>query len=81
MRETFVRTVNAYVEDRLPRISVPVLLFRGELDDAVSDEQMRVLERGISGAGFVTIEGADHYAFLGRPDIVVSGTRLFLDKL
>jgi len=81
MRETFVRTVNAYVEDRLSRITVPVLLFRGELDDAVSDEQMRVLERGISGAGFVTIEGADHYAFLGRPDIVVSGTRLFLDEL
>jgi len=78
MRETFVKTVNSHVEDRLARIQVPVLLFRGDKDDAISGEQMEKLEAGIKDAGLVTVEGAGHYAFLDRPDIVEAGTTRFL---
>ncbi len=78
MRTTFVKTVNSYVEDRLSKIRIPVLMFRGEKDDAITDDQMKILEAGIDDAGLVTVEDAGHYAFLDRPDIVESGTMLFL---
>jgi len=78
MRETFVKTVNSYVEDRLANIRIPVLVFRGENDDAISNEQMKKLEAGIQDAGLVTVDRAGHYAFLDRPDIIEAGTSQFL---
>lgn len=72
MRETFVRTVNHYVTSLLPRIKVPVLVVRGENDDAISDQQVRTLVDALPDGGLYTVTGAGHYAQLDRPDIVVA---------
>jgi len=78
MRETFVKTVNCYLEERLPRVYVPALIFRGDRDDAVTREQMAVLEKAMPDAGFVEVPGAGHYAFIDRPDLVRAGLIQFL---
>ena len=78
MRDTFVRTVNYFVEDRLEKISVPVLLFWGDQDSAVSRRQMEILEARIPDAGLVVLEGAGHYGYLDDPDTFVAATRYFL---
>lgn len=77
MRETFVKCVNHYVEDRLDQIRVPVLIFRGEEDDAITAEQMDRLVAGLPDAGLYTVPGAGHYAHLDAPDVVVEGIRSF----
>ncbi|HEX7071825.1 MAG TPA: alpha/beta hydrolase [Rhodothermales bacterium] len=78
MRETFVRTVNFFVDDRLDRIHVPTLLFWGDQDTAVSRRQMEILERGIPDAGLVVLPGAGHYGYLDEPDTFVAATLHFL---
>lgn len=79
MRETFVQTVNFFLEDRLPRITVPVLLFWGNRDTAISRRQMEVLERAIPDAGLVVLEGAGHYGYLDAPDTFFAATEHFLE--
>ncbi len=79
MRDTFVRTVNFYVTDRLSRISAPTLLFWGDRDEAISREQMETLASGIPDAGLVELKGASHYGFLDDPDTVILATRHFLE--
>ena len=81
MRDTFVKTVNHYVEDRLNRIDIPCLLFWGENDDAVSRRQMKVLEDGLADAGLVVLEDAGHYGFLDDPDTFLAATEHFLETL
>lgn len=72
MRETFVQCVNHYVEDILPRIGVPVVVLRGDADDAISDDQVQRLVKRLPDAGLVTLPGAGHYAHLDAPDAVVA---------
>jgi pimeloyl-ACP methyl ester carboxylesterase len=80
MRETFVRTVNFFVEDRLSRISVPTLLFWGDRDTAISRRQMEILEREIADAGLVVLPDAGHYGYLDDPDTFVAATLHFLEE-
>ena len=80
MRETFVKTVTFHVDDRLDRIAVPVLLFWGDQDTAISRHQMETLEHGLQDAGLVVLEGAGHYGYLDDPDTVIAGTRHFLEQ-
>jgi len=75
MRETFVRTVNHYVEELLPQVDVPVLIMRGDQDSAITHEQVETMQRGLSDAGLFTIEGAGHFAQMERPDIVAEAIR------
>jgi len=81
MRGTFVKTVNFYVEDRLNRISVPTLLFRGSNDDAISAHQMAVLEQQIPDSALIELEGAGHYGYLDKPGVVVSAIRHFIEQI
>lgn len=78
MRETFVRTVNCYLDDRIAAIDVPVLLFWGTRDEAISREQMAVLEERISDAGLVELKDAGHYGYLDDPDTVIAAIQHFL---
>jgi len=78
MREVFVRTVNCYLEDRLADVSVPVLIFYGADDSAVTSRQMRTLIDGIPDAGLAVVENAGHFSHLDRPDIVRAGLIQFL---
>ncbi len=79
MRETFVKTVNCYLDDRVHRIQVPVLLFWGDRDEAVSRSQMHLLEVRIPDAGLVVLDGAGHYGFLDAPETFLAATRYFLE--
>lgn len=78
MRETFVKTVNFYVDDRVERITVPVLLFWGERDTAVSRRQMAVLEAKIPDAGLVVLKDAGHYGYLDDFGTFIEATKYFL---
>ncbi len=79
MRETFVKTVNSYLEDRLPDVLRPVLLFRGENDDSITLAQIKLMEQEIPDAGLVTVENAGHFAFLDQPDMVRTTILHFLN--
>ncbi len=78
MRETFVRTVGHFVEDRLGRIRIPVLVFWGDRDTDIVREQMDRLVGGLPDAGLVVLEGAGHYGYLDRMDVFEAATRQFL---
>lgn len=80
MRETFVKTVNHYLDDELEQIHVPTLLFWGTEDTAVSRRQMSIIEESIDDCGLVELEGAGHYGHLDNFDTVLSGTRHFLEN-
>ncbi len=79
MRDIFVRLVNTYVEDEIGRIAVPVLVFRGTNDEAVSADQVRRLIALLPDAGLVELPGAGHYGYLDAPDPFIAGTRHFLE--
>jgi len=61
MRETFVRTVNFFVDDRVSRINVPTLIFWGERDTAVGSGQIEKVASAIPDSGVVPLKGAGHY--------------------
>ncbi len=79
MRETFVKTLNFHLDDRLERITAPVLLFWGDEDTAVSRRQMQLLEEKIPDAGLVVLEGAGHYGYLDAPETFFAATTYFLE--
>lgn len=79
MRETFVKTVNCYLEDRIDRIKVPTLLFWGDRDEAISRYQMDILANRIPDAGLIVLENAGHYGFLDNPGKFIAATRHFLE--
>lgn len=75
MRETFIRTVNHFVEDDLHGIDVPVLVLRGSEDADVTRDQVDRLVAGLADAGTFEIEGAGHFAQVERPDIIAGAIR------
>lgn len=80
MRETFVKTVNHHLDEVLPRIHVPTLLFWGTEDEAVSRRQMEVLESTLDDCGLVELDGSGHFGHLDQPETVLSGLRHFLEN-
>ena len=78
MRETFVRTVNHHVDDRLGRIRVPTLVVWGDADAAVSQAQMDTLVRGVPDAGLLVLPGAGHYGYLDAYDTYAAAVVSFL---
>lgn len=79
MRETFVKTVNYHLDERVERIQMPVLIFWGENDEAVSERQIRFLEEKIPDTGVVVLEDAGHYGYLEELDTFIESTRYFLE--
>jgi len=73
MRETFVLTVNHYLDEVLPLVNCPVLLFRGTNDDAVSSEQIKKMADLLPDAGIYEIEGAGHFAHIDDPSVILDG--------
>jgi len=80
MRETFVKTVSHHLDDRVCRIQIPVLIFWGTADEAVSRRQMETLDAEIDDCGVVELEGAGHYGHQERVDTFLSATRYFLEE-
>ena len=79
MRHTFVKTVTCHLDDRIDRIEVPVLLFCGDRDEAISRRQMHVLKDTIANAGLVILPDAGHYGYLDDPGAFIAATRHFLE--
>ncbi len=75
MRETFVLTVNHYLDDVLPSVSCPVLLIRGTDDDAITAEQIQKMAGLLPDAGVFEIDGAGHYAHIDQPGVVLNAIR------
>ncbi|MEZ4703337.1 MAG: alpha/beta fold hydrolase [Rhodothermales bacterium] len=67
MRETFVKTANCYLEDRLARIEAPTIVLWGTGDDAISRKQMHTLVAGVRGAQLIELPGAGHYGYIDQP--------------
>jgi pimeloyl-ACP methyl ester carboxylesterase len=78
MRETFVRTVNFHVDERLGQVRVPVLVIWGDRDTAVVRRQVDVMVERIPDAGLVVLPGAGHYGFIDAPAAYASAVRSFL---
>jgi pimeloyl-ACP methyl ester carboxylesterase len=78
MRETFVRTVNYHLDERLGSIKVPVLVIWGDRDTAVVRRQIDTLVGSIPDAGLVVLPGAGHYGFIDAPAAYASAVRSFL---
>lgn len=79
MRQSFVNTVNYFVDDAVARITCPTLVFWGSKDTAVSRRQVKLLESRIPDCGLVILEGAGHYGYLDQPGTVFAATRHFLN--
>ncbi len=79
MRQTFVKTVTCHLDGRVHRIAVPVLLFWGNRDEAISHRQMHVLEDTIPNAGLVILPNAGHYSYLDDLGAFIAATRHFLE--
>lgn len=81
MRETFVKTVNCYVEDRLANIKAPTLLMWGTKDEAISRHQMQVLNSNIADSALIELKGASHYGYLDQPNVVMPAISHFLSQI
>jgi len=79
MRETFVKTVTCYLEDRLDRITAPVLILWGTRDDAISHTQMTTLVSGLPNATLVPLQDAGHYGYLDQPALTSEAITRFLE--
>lgn len=78
MRETFVHSVTEYLESTLTKISHSVLLLWGENDDATPLYQGQRMEKGLSDAALVVMDGCGHYAFLDKPKQFVAIAEAYL---
>ena len=80
MRGTFVKTVNFYLAERLNAIKVPTLLFWGTEDQAISKHQMDIMDQSIPDSALIELEGATHYGYLEKPEIVIPAIRHFISQ-
>ena len=79
MRRVFVRMVTCHLDEHVQEIAVPVLLFRGDRDTAISQRQMEYLVGAIPDAGLVTLENAGHYGYMDDFSTFIAATRRFLE--
>lgn len=79
MRETFVKSVTEFFDDRLAGIDDEMLLLWGEDDAATPMDQARRMEAGLENSALVVIEDAGHYAFLDQPGKFLAIARAYLD--
>jgi pimeloyl-ACP methyl ester carboxylesterase len=68
MRQILVNTVNANLEEYLPKIKASTLLIWGSNDSEVPLNEARIMESRIKDCGLILYEGCTHYAYLERID-------------
>lgn len=79
MRETFVKSVTEFFDDRLAAIDDEMLLLWGTDDTATPMDQANRLEKGIRNSALVKIDDAGHYAFLDQPSQFTAIVRAYLE--
>ena len=72
--------MNAQIDlrDRLPSITVPTLILHRVGDTWIRVGHSRYMAEKIPGAKYVELPGADHRAWLGDTDVIVSEVEQFL---
>lgn len=78
MRETLVKVVNEDLTHLLPNIKASSLLIWGTNDTATPLSDGEKMEKLISDAGLVKINGAGHYSFLEAPELTARVISSFL---
>lgn len=66
MKQVLSKVVNEDLQYLMPKISVPVLLIWGALDDATPVSDAKIMEKLMPNAGLVVLPGVGHYAYLER---------------
>ena len=67
MRRIFVKVVNEYLEEVMPRIKCPVQLIWGAKDQDTKLREAKVMLKRIPNARLDVIDDAAHYSFLDNP--------------
>ena len=67
MKESFVKIVNEYLDDLLPKIENRTLIVFGENDYETPLYMAKRLYKGISGSELKVIKDAGHFAFIDKP--------------
>lgn len=78
MRSCFQKIVNLDLEDRLPLVKAPTLLFWGENDGETPPWMGRLMEKRMRDAALVLYPGAGHFAYLERLGDFLKVTEHFL---
>lgn len=78
MRNILVKTVNQDLSEQAKKISAPVLMIWGDLDEAAPLEDAKELEKLIPDAGLVVLPGCTHYAYLEALPQVINILKNFL---
>jgi len=79
MRETFVKTVTTHLDDVVPSISVPTLVFWGSRDQEVGRDGVERLVKSIPDAGLVVLDRAGHFGHVDDPATVSAAINHFLE--
>jgi pimeloyl-ACP methyl ester carboxylesterase len=80
MRRIFVKVVNEYLEEVMPRIKCPVQLIWGAKDQDTKLREAKVMLKRIPNARLDVIDDAAHYSFLDNPFRFRSYLTTFLKK-
>lgn len=67
------------LEDQLPRIKAPTLVFSGDRDVFVSPQSLTRLCDGIPNARLMRLPNCGHLAFVTRPEAMVTSVAPFVD--
>ncbi len=78
MRGVLSRVVNEDLKHLMPKVKCSTLLIFGATDTATPPSDGRVMESLIPDAGLLVVQGAGHYVFLDRADIVRAAFVSFL---
>lgn len=78
MRESFIRIVNEYLDDRLRFIENPTLIINGEKDKETPPYTAKRLKAGIRNSELVFVKNAGHFCFIDAPAKFNSEVREFL---
>ena len=80
MRDILVNHVNLDITEDVKKISCPTLIIWGTLDEAVSIEDARKLEKLIPDAGLVEYPNCTHYAYLENLNQTINVLHNFLGE-
>lgn len=68
MRQTLVNAVNTDLLEDGKKIQAPTIIIYGTLDEEVTLEDEKEIEKNLDDAALIIYEGATHYAYLERLD-------------
>lgn len=78
MRQSFIKIVNEYTDDRLKFVENPTLIIFGEKDKETPPYMAKSFHQGIKNSKLVFIGGAGHFCFIDKPNKFNTEVKEFL---